>query len=131
MKNASNTLEFEHAARLRDRAIAVERVAERQRVLSLAAREQDVIGLAQSGSGALITVLTVRKGQLLGEESFELEGAADLSRAEVVNGFAGQFYGNATSYPREVLLPVEVPDADVLAGWLSERRGSKVEVSVP
>ncbi|MEA2647192.1 MAG: excinuclease subunit [Chloroflexota bacterium] len=131
MLEASDRLEFERAARLRDRAYALEQVAERQRVLSQAARDQDVIGVARDGSGALVSVLTVRRGQVIGSEGFELEGSADVDVAGILNGFAGQFYGDATSFPREILLPVEIPDAEDLAGWLSQRRGSRVAVTVP
>jgi len=100
-------------------------------VLSQSAREQDVIGLAQSSAGTVVAVLTVRGGKVLGSESFELEGAGDQSSVEVLNGFVGQFYADATSYPREILVPAEIPDGEVVAGWLSERRGTRVTVSVP
>jgi excinuclease ABC subunit C len=131
MREASDGMEYERAARLRDRAIAVDKVAERQRVLSQVGREQDVVGLARSGADAVIAVVTVRRGQVTGSETFELEGAADMDETAVVNGFLGQFYGNATSYPREVLLPAPIEDAEVLSGWLSQRRGTRVDLLVP
>jgi excinuclease ABC subunit C len=131
MQEASDKLEFERAARLRDRGIAVEQVAQRQRVLSQAGRDQDVVALARHGAGAVVVVLTVRRGQVVGSESFELEGAAEMESAEVLNGFVGQFYGDATSYPKEILLPVDIADAETLAEWLSQRRGSRVQVMVP
>ncbi|HEV3232742.1 MAG TPA: excinuclease ABC subunit UvrC, partial [Candidatus Dormibacteraeota bacterium] len=131
MRVASDGREYERAARLRDRAFAVDKVAERQRVLSQAGREQDVVGLARAGGDAVVAVVTIRRGQVLGSETFELEGAADMADAEVVNGFLGQFYGNATSYPREILLPAPIEDGTVLAAWLGERRGTRVEVAIP
>jgi excinuclease ABC subunit C len=131
MREASDALDYERAARLRDRSLAVEKVTERQRVLSQAGREQDVVGLARGGADAVVAVVTIRRGQVLGSETFELEGAAEMGEAEVVNGFLGQFYGNATSYPKEILVPVAIDDGEVLAAWLSQRRGSKVEVLVP
>lgn len=131
MLEASDRLEFERAARLRDRGAALENVAQRQRVLSQAARDQDVIGLARSSAGAVVVVMTVRRGQVVGSESFELEGAADMDAPAILNGFVGQFYGDATSYPKEILLPVEIPDAGTLSEWLGQRRGSRVQVVVP
>jgi excinuclease ABC subunit C len=131
MMAASDSLEFERAARLRDRAIALEKVAQRQEVLSQSAREQDVIGLARRGATAIVAVLTVRGGQVLGSETFELEGSAEMDAAEIVNGFAGQFYGDATSYPGVVLVPEVIADGDTLASWMTGRRGAKVTVSVP
>jgi excinuclease ABC subunit C len=131
MTAASDRLEFERAARLRDRAIAVEKVAERQGVLSQAGREQDVIGLVKGPTGMMAAVLTVRGGQVLGSETFELEGGADMAPADALNGFVGQLYADATGYPREILLPAPIADAEVLSRWLGERRGTKVEISVP
>ena len=100
-------------------------------MLSQAARDQDVIGVARDGSGALVSVLTVRRGQVIGSEGFELEGSADMDDPGILNGFAGQFYGDATSYPKEVLLPAGIPDAELLSDWMSQRRGSRVTVTVP
>jgi excinuclease ABC subunit C len=131
MLAASDALEFERAARLRDRAIALEKVAQRQEVLSQSAREQDVIGLARGGGTAVVAVLTVRRGQVLGSETFELEGSAEMEPAEIVNGFAGQFYGDAASYPRDVLVPQPIADGETLAAWMSGRRGARVTISVP
>lgn len=131
MMAASDSLEFERAARLRDRASALEKVAQRQSVLSQSAREEDVIGLARSGATAIVAVLTVRGGQVLGSETFELEGSAEMETGEIVNGFAGQFYGDATSYPRDVLVPEVIADGDTLAGWMTGRRGARVTISVP
>lgn len=131
MTAASDVLEFERAARLRDRAIALEKVAQRQWVLSQSAREQDVVGLARGAGTAMVAVLTVRKGQVLGSESFELEGSADMNSAEILNGFAGQFYGDAASFPREILLREPIADAQPLSEWMSRRRGARVEFSIP
>jgi excinuclease ABC subunit C len=131
MTAASDSLEFERAARLRDRASALEKVAQRQEVLSQSAREQDVIGLGRSGATAIVAVLTVRGGQVLGSETFELEGSVEMDAAEIINGFAGQFYGDATSYPRDVLVPEVIADGDTLAAWMTGRRGARVTISVP
>jgi excinuclease ABC subunit C len=131
MQRASGALEFERAARLRDRAVALEKVAQRQWVLSQSARDQDVLGLARSAGGAMVAVLTVRKGQVVGSETFELEGPAEMEAAEILNGFAGQFYGDATSYPREVLVPQAIADAEPLSAWMSGRRGARVQIHVP
>src|SRR5258708_39789757 len=101
----SDALGFERGARLRDRAGAVENVAQRQSVLAQSAREQDVIGLARGTGTAMVAVLTVRGGRVLGSETFELEGSAEMEDDESLNGFAGQVYGDTTSDPRDVLVP--------------------------
>jgi excinuclease ABC subunit C len=131
MMEASDALEFERAATLRDRAAAVESVAQRQSVLAQSAREQDVIGLARGAGTAMAAVLTVRGGRVLGSETFELEGSAEMEDAEILNGFAGQFYGDAASYPRDVLLPHMIADAETLSQWMTGRRGARVSITVP
>src|SRR5258708_33504309 len=127
----SDALGFERGARLRDRAGAVESVAQRQSVLARSGREQEVIGLARGAGTALVAVLTVRGGRVLGSETFELEGSAEREAGEIRRGFAGQFYGDATSYPRDVLVPRMIADAETLAEWMSGRRGARVSISVP
>jgi excinuclease ABC subunit C len=131
MGEASGRLEFERAARFRDRLQALDRVAQQQWVITQAARDTDVLGLARSATGAVVAVVTVRRGQVLGSEAFELEGAAEGEETEVLNGFLGQFYADATSLPREILLPVEVADAGALSEFLSRRRGARVAIAVP
>ncbi|MEA2683589.1 MAG: excinuclease subunit [Chloroflexota bacterium] len=131
MQEASDRLEFERAARFRDRLQALDRVAQQQTVITQAARDTDVLGLSRSATGAVVAVLTVRRGQVLGSEAFELEGATEGEETEVLNGFVGQFYADATSLPREILLPVEVADAATLSEFLTSRRGARVEVAVP
>ncbi|HEY8740325.1 MAG TPA: excinuclease ABC subunit UvrC [Candidatus Dormibacteraeota bacterium] len=131
MQEASDRLEFERAARFRDRLQALDRVAQQQTVITQAARDTDVLGLARNATGSVVAVLTVRRGQVLGSEAFELEGAGEGDETTVLNGFVGQFYADASSLPREILLPVEVPDGPTLSDFLSGRRGARVEVAVP
>jgi excinuclease ABC subunit C len=131
MQDASDKLEFERAARFRDRLQALDRVAQQQSVISQSARDTDVLGLARTTTGGVVAVVTVRKGQVVGSEAFELEGATEGEEAEVLNGFLGQFYADATSLPREILVPVEVADAQTLSDYLTHRRGARVEVAVP
>ena len=131
MMAASEKMEYERAARMRDRAAALESVGQQQWVLTQANRDTDVLGVAGGPTTAVVAVVTVRHGQVVGSEAFELEGFADLSPAEVLNGFVGQFYGDAASYPKEILLPVPIADAEVMAAYLSGRRGSRVEITVP
>jgi excinuclease ABC subunit C len=131
MQQASDRLEFERAARFRDRLEALDRVAQQQWVVTQSARDTDVLGLAQGTTGGMVAVLTVRRGQVTGSEVFEIEGAAEGDESEVLNGFLGQFYADATSLPREIVVPVEVADGELLAGYLTGRRGAKVEVAVP
>lgn len=131
METAAESLNFEAAARLRDQIQAIERVVERQKVLSTDLEDQDFIALVSDGYQTCASVLQVRGGRLQGQERFFLDGAHPDELAEATRQFVEQYYDRAHQFPRQVLLGHEVQDRDVLEAWLRERKGSKVEVAVP
>ncbi len=133
MEGSSEGLEFERAANIRDQIRAIERVTERQTVASTRPADEDIFGLASAGGGteAMVQVLFVRGTKLVNTDHFTLDGAKDASDGEVLASFLKQFYGSATYIPRRLLLPCAVPEAELLAAWLSERRGGRVELLVP
>jgi len=122
--------EFEEAARLRDRLFKIERTLERQRITQTASVDQDVIGIARHGPSVDLQVLFVRGGLLIGRKDFfwlESEAADE----ELVRSAIEQFYNKEGQPPRELLIPVDIPDADLLARWLSDKRGETVRVLAP
>jgi len=131
MEAASESLQFERAARLRDQLQAIERVTERQITAYATPSDEDVFGLARADGEACAQVLFVRGTKMTGGDHFALDGATDEPAAEVVNSFLKQFYESATYVPRKVLLPVAVPEQALIEEWLSERRGSRVSLLVP
>src|SRR3990170_917302 len=131
MEEASGTLEFERAARLRDQVRAIERTTERQVMAVVERVDIDVFGLARDGPEACVEVFFVRGGNVIGRDTFALDGAADEADAGVLTGFLEQFYQSAAYVPRRVLLPVAIADLPLIQAWLSQRRGSKVEVLAP
>ncbi|MEP7284696.1 MAG: excinuclease ABC subunit UvrC [Chloroflexota bacterium] len=132
MLAAAETLDFERAAALRDQLVAMERVMERQKVVSPINIDQDVIAFAQEKSDTCVQVLFVRGGKLIGREYFLLDGADDTTDAEILGNFVSQFYENAATIPEEVLLPHEVEEAKLLEQWLrSKRNGKRVSILVP
>ncbi len=131
MEVASNAEEYERAAQIRDQIRAIERVTETQTVASTRPVDEDVFGLARNEGEATVQVLFVRGIKLVGTDHFTLDGARDTSDGEVLASFLKQFYGSATYVPRRLILPFEVPEAELLASWLSERRGKPVKLVVP
>jgi excinuclease ABC subunit C len=131
MDDASESMEFERAARVRDQLTAIERVSERQTVASTKPADEDVFGLARGETDAMVNVLFIRGRNMIGVDNFTLDGTKDESDAEVMASFIKQFYESATYVPRGVVLGVELAESDLIAAWLSERRGSKVELLVP
>jgi len=131
MKEAAQALEFERAARLRDQIRALEAVAERQKVVSERAVDQDIIGFAREKDLVCVQVFYVRGGRLIGREHFFLEAVAEDEPAEIMTAFVQQYYQRAPFVPPEVLLQVPVEDQDVVEGWLRQRRGGVVRLHVP
>ncbi|MGC9469161.1 MAG: excinuclease ABC subunit UvrC [Anaerolineae bacterium] len=128
---ASAGLQFERAAQLRDRFNALQHVMERQRIITTAATNQDVIALACDNGNACVEVFFVRNGKLLGREYFVMEGGGCDDDEEIVTAFLQQFYTEAAAVPPEILLPSQIAEAAVLEQWLRNKRGDVVYLTVP
>ncbi|HEU4503858.1 MAG TPA: excinuclease ABC subunit UvrC [Nitrospira sp.] len=131
MDAAAAREEFEEAARLRDRIFKIERTLERQRITQTASIDQDVIGVARHGTSVDLQLLFVRGGLLIGRKDFFWLESADATDEELVRSAVEQFYNKEGQPPRELLIPVDIPDADLLARWLSDKRGETVRVLAP
>lgn len=131
MQEAAEALQFERAAQYRDQIRAVQAVTERQKVVSAALADQDVIAFARDDGQACVHVFFVRNGKLLGREYFLLEGTEGEPDEEIMSAFLKQFYSGAAHIPREILLPERVDEALVMEQWLRDRRGRKVSLRVP
>jgi excinuclease ABC subunit C len=132
MQVAAENLQFERAATLRDQVVAIEKVVERQKVVSTEYQDSDVIAMARSDGEACMQVFFIRGGKLIGREYFLLEGAEDTPDPSVMAEFIKQFYDQAPTIPPQVLLPHEVEEIHIIKQWLSSRReGQKVEILIP
>lgn len=131
MARAAEAMEFERAAQLRDQIAAMEAIYEKQRIATIGQEDRDVMSLAQAGSLACVQVFFIRAGRLSGQEHFILEGTSGATTAEILGGFLAQFYQELPQVPPEVVLQEGVEDADLMATWLTARRGSRVQIVVP
>ncbi|MGD8463888.1 MAG: excinuclease ABC subunit UvrC [Anaerolineae bacterium] len=131
MQVAAERWDFEEAAIYRDQLDAIQRVIERQKIVSTAMADQDVIAFARADGDACVQVFFIRHGRLIGREYFVLDGTAEEDDAEVVSSFVKQFYDDAAYVPPEILLPHEIDEALVIQEWLRSRRGQKVVLKVP
>ncbi len=131
MKDASAAMEYERAGRVRDQIESIERVTERQTVASTKASDEDVFGLARGEGDAVVQVLFVRGVKMVGVDSFTLDGAKDETDGDVMASFIKQFYESATYIPRRIVVPVVLPERELIESWLTERRDGKVELLVP
>ena len=131
MHAASEALEFERAAILRDQVQTIERVNEAQKVVSLKRGDEDVIALAQSGGEAWVEVFFIRNGKLTGRDHFLMEGTQDEQPAHVLDQFVKQFYDTAPHIPGEVVLQHPLEDTVTIQAWLTQKRGHRVRLHVP
>jgi excinuclease ABC subunit C len=132
MERASEELRFERAAALRDQLTAIDKVVERQKVVSSEYIDSDVIAMARADGEACVQVFFIRGGKLIGREYFLLEGAEDSPDADVMAEFLKQFYDQVSTVPSQVLLPHEVEEMSIIRQWLRTRRnGKKVEIKIP
>jgi excinuclease ABC subunit C len=132
MLDAAEGLDFERAARLRDRLIAVRKAAESQQMVSEQAEDLDVVGIAEDDLEAAVQVFHVRRGRVVGRNGFVADKVEDLSGPQFVGRVLEELYGAPDAeVPRSVLVPDEPEDADLLSTWLASLRGGPVRLSVP
>lgn len=132
MEKAAQDLQYEKAAVIRDQLLAIDRVVEKQKVISSDQTDSDVIAMARADSEACVQVFFIRSGKLIGREFFVLEGTDEENDAEVLGEFVKQFYSQAAFIPEKVLLPQELAEAQIINRWLnSKKTGDKVEITVP
>src|SRR6478752_22945 len=131
MQVASDTLEFERAAALRDKVRAIERTMEDQKMAAFKRADEDVLGYARSGNEAAVQLFAIREGTTVSRDVFVLENLGDGPDEEALSAFVKQYYAAAGSIPPRVLLPQRLPDEDELIALLELRRGMKVAINVP
>ncbi|MCU1491802.1 MAG: uvrC, partial [Acidimicrobiaceae bacterium] len=132
MAEAADALEFELAARVRDRLSAVRLASERQEMLVSNQEDLDVVGMAESELEAAFQILHVRRGRLVGRQGFVLEKVEPLTPPALVARALEQHYAETPlGVPKEILVPEIPEDFETYGEWLSERRGSAVRIRLP
>lgn len=129
MEIAAQNLEFEKAAKLRDRIRAIEKISTKQKVVCQNDKHQDVFAIAQSGEKACVAVLNFRDGLLCGTDHFIFDAAENLSDAR--RQIIMSYYSMNREIPPKILADSDVSDCDLLQQFLQQKRGKKVEISVP
>jgi len=128
---ASEELQFERAATLRDQIMAIEKIEQKQTATLSSMLDQDIIAFAKSPEDTLVQVYFVRQGKLVGREHFYLDGTEDEVIEDIFRDFLVQFYANATFIPKEIVIERTPSELEVLENYLAEKRGSKVQIVVP
>lgn len=131
MAGAAERMEYERAAQVRDQLKAIERTVERQMVSTTRKEDVDIFGMARESDQACVQVFFVRGTQMIGRDTFMLEGVRDEPDSAVLTNFLLQYYEGAQYIPKLVAIPAEADDRDTMEELLTEKRGSLVEVRVP
>ena len=131
MMEASEAMAYERAMEFRDLIQSIRQMTEKQKVTSAQMEDKDVIGLARAGNEAVVQVFFIRNGRLIGRDHYYLTGVENETRSEVLSSFVKQFYGESPYVPRELMLPEDISDSEIIIQWLSVKRGQKVFLRVP
>ena len=131
MQQASEELRFEDAMEYRDLIQSIQKIGERQKITGHSGEDNDVIAMAMDGEDAIVQVFLIRGGRLIGRDHFYLKVAGGDTRSQVMTSFLKQFYAGTPFIPRELILQEEVEDEQIIASWLTSRRGQKVSIRVP
>ena len=131
MQEASAKLDFENAAYIRDRKLAIERVSAKQKVSNISENNIDVIGLYKSELEVCIEIFFVRGSKMIGREHYFFPELKDMEDGEILAGFIKQYYMDNPNIPNKIMLREELAEKDVLEQWLSTIVGKKVELKNP
>ena len=131
MQTAAADLQFEQAAKIRDRIESIEKTIEKQKLESADGDDEDVIGFAQKDDEACVQVLMLRDGKLTEREHYFLTGTQDATASDILTAFLEQYYLESSFVPKTVILQDAVENSEAIQKWLIEKRGSCVTIHIP
>ena len=131
MEEVSNKQEYEKAAYLRDKLLAIERISERQKVSNISENNIDVIGIARNELEVCIEVFFVRGSKMIGREHFFFQELVDEENKEILSSFIKQFYLNKQILPSKIMVNENIEDKEILEYLLTSEAGHKVEIKSP
>ena len=131
MKLASEKLDFEQAAYIRDRKLAIERASAKQKVSNISENNIDVIGMAKSDIEVCIEIFFVRGSKMIGREHYFIKDVKEMEDKEIISGFIKQYYFENPNIPSKIMLREELEDKEAIEQWLSTEAGRKVELRNP
>lgn len=131
MQEASEKMEYEKAAMIRDRIQAIERVSAKQKVSNITENNIDVIGIAKSELQVCIEIFFVRGSKMIGREHYFYTDLKDMDDKEILSGFVKQYYLDNPNIPNRIMMREEIEDKQAVEEWLSTNLGKKVEIKTP
>jgi len=131
MKLAANQLNYEEAGVYRDKILAVKTVLDKQKIISTSLEDQDILGYCRDHSQAMVQILVVRNGKMVGEKIYKIKGLTDIDDNEIVSSFLKQHYIDQILLPKEILLPHSIDDVLLISDWLSKKKKGRVRIEIP
>ena len=131
MLQASEDMEFEKAIEYRELLGSVKQIAQKQKITHTNGEDKDIVALAKDDNDAVVQVFFIRGGKLIGRDHFYMRIGTEDTRTQIITTFIKQFYSGTPFIPREIILPQDIDEKEVLENWLAERRGNKVYIRVP
>ena len=131
MQAASAEMDFEKAMEYRDLIDSVRQVSQKQKVTNSDGEDKDIIALAKDDRDAVVQVFFIRDGRLIGREHFYVTIDVGNTTQQILTSFLKQFYAGTPFIPKEIMLQTAIEESDVIAQWLSSKRGQKVSIRVP
>ena len=131
MLEAAANMEYEKAASIRDRKLAIQRVNEKQKVSNITENNIDVIGIAKSEIEVCVEIFFVRGSKMVGREHYFFSDLKEMENQEIISGFIKQYYMDNLNLPNKIMVGEELEDKSAIEEWLSKQAGRKVEVKLP
>lgn len=131
MMAASDAMEYEQAIEYRELLNSVKQVAQKQKITSQSMEDRDVIAMARDEADAVVQVFFVRDGKMIGREHFRVSASTADNNYQIIGSFVKQFYAGTPFIPREIWVQENFPEMDLIAEWLTKRRGQAVKFLVP
>ena len=131
MKEASEKMDYEKAAELRDQINAIDRISQRQKVSNISENDIDVIGLYKDEYEICIEIFYIRNSKMVGRDNFFLKGLNDEDDKEIISDFIKQYYMGRSFFPNKIMIKEDIEDRELLEIWLTQMAERKVEIKVP
>lgn len=131
MMQASENMEFEKAIEYRELLNSVNQIAQKQKITATDGEDKDIIAIASDDTDAVVQVFFVRSGKIIGRDHFHVRVGTEESITSILTEFIKQFYSGTPFIPKEIMLPDNIEDVEVLEEWLTAKRGRRVYIRVP
>lgn len=131
MKQASEKLEFEKAAAIRDRMNAIERISAKQKVSNISENNIDVIGVYKNELSVCVEIFFVRGSKMIDREHYFFDELKDMETKEILSGFIKQYYLGKMEFPNKIMIQEEIEDKEIIQEWLTNSARRKVEIKTP